>query len=348
MTENVSAAAIPTMTQRILEASDLGLRRLFFSIHSEPHCSPPEGQGHTTSHHLNHLKAILCLLLAILIWSGWVVMNGFGMKNNLTPYDITAIRFTTAGILLLPMIIKNGVRIGPWGAKGGFVLSLLLGATYTNVVVFGLQFAPVSHASTVNTGTFLTLITIFGFHGLREHIPRIRLMGIVCSLIGIAIMLSAKGTIHSPSQWIGHLCFMTGATMWAVYVLLTRAWKADPVHTTAVVCVFSMLSYMPLYLLFADHQHLLSCPWKILVMEIIYQGILTSIVSLFLFNVGVSILGAARSGAFVPLIPAISTLLAIPALHQVPSVMESLGIATVSIGVFLASGVISMAQFMKR
>lgn len=337
-------------SQRTPQVGDFDfLRRLLHVIHGGPHNAAPENhEHHIGSLRLQHLKGISCLLLAILIWSGWVVMNRFGIKNTLSPYDITAIRFTTAGILLLPMILKRGVRIGPWGAKGGFLLSVLLGACYTNVVVFGLQFAPVSHASTVNTGTFLTLITIFGVHGLREHISKSRLVGIACSLCGIAVMLCAKGMDYSSSQWIGHLCFMTGACMWATYVLLTRAWKVDPIHTTAVVCVFSMISYMPFYLAFADHTHLLNCPVRILVLEIIYQGVLTSILALFLFNVGVSILGAARSGAFVPLIPAISTLLAIEVVGEVPSGMEILGILTVTIGVFLASGAINMAQFMKR
>lgn len=335
------------MTQGFPAATGFDWYRLLQNMHLAP-SGAPGTPGHTAAYTLHNLKGIGCLLLAIVIWSGWVVMNRFGIKNALTPYDITAIRFTTAGVLLLPMIWKRGLSVGPWGAKGGFLLSVLLGACYTNVVVFGLQFAPVSHASTVNTGTFLTLITIFGIHGLREHISRIRLVGVACSLIGITVMLCARDVATSPLQWIGHLCFMTGATMWAVYVLLTRAWKADPIHTTAVVCVFSMISYMPLYLLFADHQHLLSCPWNILVLEIIYQGVLTSILALFLFNVGVSILGASRAGAFVPLIPVVSTLLAIPVVGEVPSFMEIMGICTVSIGVFIASDAFKMAQSMKR
>jgi len=302
----------------------------------------PEIPDHTSSP-LHHLKGIACVLFAVLIWSGWVVMSRFGVKGVLSPYDITAIRFTTAGLLLLPMAWKRGLKIGPWGLKGGLLLSVLLGACYANIVIFGMKFAPVSHASTINTGTFLTLITLLGIHGLREHVPRLRLAGVACSLIGISLMLSVKGSDYSSSQWIGHLCFMTGATMWAGYVILTRTWKVDAIHATVVVCVFSMLTYTPLYLLFAD-GHIFSCPPQELALQIVYQGVLTSIVALFAFNVGVGILGAARAGAFVPLIPAFSTLLAFYFLDEVPSFVEVMGICTVSIGVFLATGAAGMLR----
>ncbi len=295
------------------------------------------GGAHATA---EHIKGVFCVLLAICIWAGWVVVSRFGVKGTLSPYDITAIRFTTAGLLLLPVIFRKGLRIGPWGLRSAFLLSVLIGACYTIVVITGMKFAPVSHAGTVNTGIFLTLITVVGIHGLREHVSKLRLTGVAFSLAGIALMLAAKSTASSDSQWIGHLCFMAGGALWATYVLLARAWKVDATHAAAVVCVFSMITYMPLYLLLCDN-HILSAGWNGLLLQLVYQGILTSIVALIAFNIGVSLLGAARAGAFVPLIPALSTLLAIPALGEIPSFIETLGISAVSVGVFLASGAIA-------
>lgn len=287
-------------------------------------------------------------MFAVLIWSGWVVVSRFGVKGALTPYDITAIRFTTSGLILLPVILRKGLRIGPWGIWSGLLISALMGACYTNIVISGLKYAPVSHASTVNSGTFLIIITLIGIHGLREHVPRLRLFGVLCSLAGIGIMLMAKNTgADSPYQWLGHLCFMTGGAMWAVYVMLARAWKLDPLHAAAVICVLSMLTYMPVYLIYMD-SHISIANWREVALQSVYQGLLTGVLALVIFNKGVHILGAARAGSLIPLIPAISTLLAIPVLHEFPSVTEWVGILAVSFGVFLASGVVAWKPIINR
>ena len=296
----------------------------------------------------DYIRGFAYVMLAVLIWSGWVVVSRFGVKGALSSYDITAIRFATAGLILLPVIIKKGWRIGPWGIWSSLLISVLIGACYTNVVIAGMKYAPVSHASTVNSGTFLIIITLVGIHGLREHVSKMRLFGVVCSLCGISIMLMAKSDVaSSPEQWFGHLLFIVGGAMWASYVLLARAWKIEPIHAAAIICVFSMVTYLPPYLLLAEH-HITLANWHDIALQSFYQGVLTGVTALIIFNMGVQILGAARAGSLIPLIPAISTLIAIPVLHEYPSTTEWMGILAVSFGVFLASGAISWKPIINR
>lgn len=289
----------------------------------------------------NHLKGLLYVLFSVCIWSGWVVVSRYGVKGSLSAYDITAIRFTTSGLLMLPIVLRRGVKIGPWGIWGGLLLSVLMGSCYTNVMFIGMQFASVAHASTVNNGAFLTIITLVGMHGLREHVSKMRLFGVFCALAGIGVMLAAKGGggAMTAQQWLGHLLFILAGAMWATYVLLARAWHVDALHAAAVICVMSMLTYMPFYLLFAQ-SHISLQLWPDVLLQTVYQGVITGVLALVVFNKGIHILGAARAGSVIPLIPALSTLLAIPVLHEHPSALEWTGIAAVSFGVSLASGAI--------
>ena len=39
-------------------------------------------------------------LAAVSIWSGWIVVARLGLRTTLTPWDIAALRFGVAGILL--------------------------------------------------------------------------------------------------------------------------------------------------------------------------------------------------------------------------------------------------------
>jgi drug/metabolite transporter (DMT)-like permease len=286
------------------------------------------------------LKGVACVLFSILIWAGWMVISRYGVKGSLTSYDITAIRFGVAGALLLPVAIKRGLAVGPYGLKGGLLLAILIGAPYTNLAIAGMVFAPASHASTLINGTLLVLTTAVGIHGLKEETSRLRLLGVACSLIGIACMLAAKSATSSPMQWFGHLLFIISGLMWGSYTLLVRAWRADAMQAAAAVCVFSLIFYLPFYLLFAQ-SHIGLSNWREVAFQAVYQGLLTGVIALVSFNTGIRLLGASHAGAFIPLVPVLATILAIPVLGEVPSVLEWTGVAAVSSGVFLASGVLS-------
>jgi drug/metabolite transporter (DMT)-like permease len=49
-----------------------------------------------------YLRGALYATAAVSIWAGWVVAARLGVKTSLTPWDITAIRFSVAGLILLP------------------------------------------------------------------------------------------------------------------------------------------------------------------------------------------------------------------------------------------------------
>ena len=293
----------------------------------------------------NHIKGFALVIFAIFVWSGWMVVSRFALKGSLTPYDITAIRFATAGLFLLPVAFRKGLRVKNKGFLSGFILSLLIGACYTNVTIAGMQFAPVSHASTIINGTLLVMTTIIGIFLLSENVSNLKIIGVCITILGINCMIFAKNT-ETPNQWIGHLLFMLGGIMWASYTTLVKVWKVEALHGATIVSVFSMLMYLPLYLIFA-HSNISLENWHEVLFQSLYQGVLTAIIALIAFNKGVHLLGVARSASLIPLVPVFATIMAIPILGEMPNFIEWIGVSGVSIGVFLASGAISRHNFNK-
>ena len=49
-------------------------------------------------------------LAAVCIWAGFIVVSRLGVRTSLTPWDVAAIRFAVAGLLLLPYALKKGLR----------------------------------------------------------------------------------------------------------------------------------------------------------------------------------------------------------------------------------------------
>lgn len=290
------------------------------------------------------LKGYSYILFSILVWSGWVVVSRQAMSGPLSAYDITAIRFTIAGLILLPVAFKKGLRIGPWGIWGAVVMACCIGAPYTNLSVLGMKYAPASHASTILNGALLVSTTTLGILLLKETTSPLRLVGVLVSIGGMGCMLMAKSAYGAgDNEWVGHVLFITAGIMWSGYTLFVKAWKADALQAAAAVCVFSMLLYMPPYLMFME-SHITLANWKPVLFQSFYQGVLTAVIALISFNAGIRLLGASRATAFIPLVPVLSTLLAVPVLGEIPSSLEISGVAAVSLGVLLSSGVIRLRR----
>ena len=283
------------------------------------------------------VKGVALVLFSVLVWSGWMLFSSHSVRGTLSAFDLTALRFGTAALVMLPVVLKRGLRVGPWGIWSGLLLACLMGATYNSLTIYGMRFAPVSHAGLINTG-MLIMTSLGGLFLLRERTNALRLLGIAISLSGIGCLLAANpaGDLYAHIHR-GHALFFAGGSMWAVYALLVRHWKLDALHVTAAVCFWSGAIFLPIYLLFLPHGITPeNAPQA--VFQALYQGVLNSVFALLCYNRAVALLGATTSSAFLPLIPVIATLGAMPLMQEYPMKLEWLGIALASFGVVLSTG----------
>src|SRR5262249_56889161 len=72
-----------------------------------------------------YVQGALCGLAAVSIWAGNIVVASLGLRSSLTPWDIAAIRFATAGLVLLPFLLRWGLGLDRLGWMG--LAALVLG-----------------------------------------------------------------------------------------------------------------------------------------------------------------------------------------------------------------------------
>ena len=116
-----------------------------------------------------------------------------------------------------------------------------------------------------------------------------------------------------------------------------RQSKLDPVHVAALVSTGSLVIYAPIYVAL-NGGHLARVPIATLSAQVIFQGIVVTIVALVLYGRAVLVLGASGGSAFSALVPALSALIAIPLVEELPTASGWGGIILISAGVYLASG----------
>jgi drug/metabolite transporter (DMT)-like permease len=152
----------------------------------------------------------------------------------------------------------------------------------------------------------------------------------------IGIVWGAGGTIGT-TQNIGHLLFLSAGLAWACYTVAMRRARLDGLHAAAVAAVTSLALYLPIYAYFAGTS-VFKAPLSDIALQAIVQGFLTGIVALLLYGRMVSILGATSGAAFLDLTPAMTALMGIPILGELPSAIDWMAIVVISIGVYVVSG----------
>src|SRR5262245_17968636 len=82
-------------------------------------------------------------VVAMLLYAGQFVISRWSLQRTLAVWDLAALRFTAAGLLLLPIVLRHGLRgaagIG-WGRAAA--LAVAAGAPYTLILFAGLALAP--------------------------------------------------------------------------------------------------------------------------------------------------------------------------------------------------------------
>lgn len=288
----------------------------------------------------NYLQGAAWGLFAISIWVGWILLTRYGVTTSLSPYDITALRFTCAGLLLAPVVYRQGWGLRQVGLKSWLVIVCCAGVPYVLIASSGLQFAPAAHAGALIPGTMPLWAALLAMWFLKEKIAGVRKLGLMLIPIGIVIFVGAGLTDFASGNWRGHLLFLAAAMSWASFTVAMRsAGQAGftPLQAAAVVSVVSALVYLPVYVLFLPHR-IMEAPIGPIVIQTIYQGVFVSIISLFAYARSVSILGASLGASFASLVPVLAMLSAIPLLGEWPKASDYIGIAAITFGVFLSSG----------
>src|SRR5215212_8862588 len=154
-----------------------------------------------------YVRGALYGLAAVSIWSGWIVVARLGLRTSLTPWDIAALRFGVAGLLLLPYVARKGLafdRLG-WAGLAAIVLG---GAAPVFLANSGLLFAPAAHAGALFPGVMPLMVALLAAALLGEEFTRAKKLGFALILPGVLAIAWGSGGEFGSLQNIGHSLFL--------------------------------------------------------------------------------------------------------------------------------------------
>jgi drug/metabolite transporter (DMT)-like permease len=279
----------------------------------------------------------LAALAAVLITAVYPALTRLSITTTLTPADLLLFRLGVSGLLFTPFLLRHAHEIPRADWLAGLPLSFLHGWGMAACVVFGLQFAPASHAAALGPGAIAAWIALVAFlaFGVQVHAQKLAGISIIVVGVGLILVASYRGLSVSTAL-IGDGMFLLASALGASYLVYIQRRRLDPVVAVALVCVASAMIVIPWHYFFAASA-LATAPVREIVWQLLLQGVLVGCCAFFALNYATLAIGSQTVGVLSALVPVIGALCALLITRDSISSLEWTAIGVISLGVAVAS-----------
>ena len=283
------------------------------------------------------MMTYLKLVLTAIIWGGTFVAGRI-VVQTMEPFTAAFFRFAVASICLFVLTQKIGKRL-PKLKKNQILTVILLGLTgvfsYNAFFFLGLQTVAASRAALIVAlnPTFIALGAALFF---QEKLNKLKLLGIVTSLLGAAIVIS-KGQIvnlFKGSIGWGELFIFGCVLSWVAYTLIGKSAMKylSPLAATTYACIIGAIALL-VPALFEGITQFTQFPLSAW-LGILYLGVLGSAIGFSWYYEGVVAIGAGKASIFINVVPVSAIAFAALLLHEPITISLVLG------GILVVTGVL--------
>ena len=288
---------------------------------------------------------VIVALMTVSIWAVFIVATRFSVSTNFTVEEVLFLRLVPSTLIMAPFMIKYDlIPRGLSWLKAGM---LMIGASaiFPYIVSSGLSFAPASDGGVLAPGMLPFWTALAAFLILGEKLDQIRRAGLFVILIG-ALLVGLWQILFNSDEgvWRGHILFLIGSGLFAVYSVIFRQSGLTPLHGLLIGLFWGTLFIIPILLLTGRVNFNDVSAFDIGI-TIVIQSLIIGILATILFNYGVRLIGASEMGAFGALTPILAMLGGILFLDETVPTIKMIGIFLVAIGVFLASGILKHKSY---
>ena len=267
-----------------------------------------------------------------------------GIKSGLSPMDMTLLRFAPGALVMLPFVLRWGLRdMAGIGWPRALLLAAFSGPVFSLLMMTGFSHAPLTHGAVIAPAC--QMLSGIGLSAWLARVPvsRETLAGAACVLLGLGFM-GGDALLHGSggTVWLGDLMFAAAGCSWGLFGALSRRWQVDALRVTGVAVVLSFAMFAPVYAWLGDPRGLLAAPTGFVVMQAVAHGIGAGLVAVLAYSRAVVLLGPGRAAFFGAMVPGAASLLTIPVLGEIPTALQVAGLLAVVLGLLLAFGAVRM------
>ncbi|MGH2593439.1 MAG: DMT family transporter [Anaerolineae bacterium] len=285
------------------------------------------------------LLGAACACTAAAIWGGMYVVTEVVLEV-VPPATLLVLRVALALVVLLGVF---QVRRERWIARRDLrdvAVIAFVGIGVSLLAQFGGTQLSTAAAGAVITSATPAFIILFAWPLLREAPSLPQLAGLVLATIGVLIVALAGGqrvTQQARDPLLGNLLLIVAAVAWALYTVLARraTRRYSTLAVTLGVAAAGIPIVAPLALVELQTQSI-GVMTPAVIAGILYVGIGSTAIALYLWNKSFELLDAATASLFFFAQPVVGTLLSAMFLREALGWSFLAGTSLILLGVLLA------------
>jgi drug/metabolite transporter (DMT)-like permease len=284
-------------------------------------------------------QAYVLLTLTTLMWGGNAIAGRLAV-GEVSPMMLTCLRWVIVVTVLLPLVGRQVIAEWP-KIRERWVFTILMGAfgfTGFNALFYAAAHYTTAVNLTIFQGSIPVLVLLGTVLFFKARVIPLQIIGMIVTILGV-ILVSVKADfeiLRTLALNIGDMWTLIACVFYAGYTLGLRHRPAIPslIFFASLAGVAFMTSLPLLWIEAAQGALQFPTPkgWAIL----LYVGLLPSLLSQVFFMRGVELIGPARAGLFVNLVPVFGALLAVVLLSEPFAIYHALGLVLVLGGIWLA------------
>ena len=270
--------------------------------------------------------------MVVLIWSGFIIVSRFAGTTTLTPYDVIAMRYAVAGLVMIPLWLHHRTSLWDWRK---LMLALVGALGFTLLAFNGFRHSPASHAGILLQGFLPFSVAAMTYCMTGERPTRQRSYGLMLLALGVA-MMAIESFGRGGLTVLGDSLLVGASLCWALYTVLLRHWKMPPMDSTIAMTIIAAIIYLPIYAVFLP-KNLGETPLPQFAFIALYQGLIVAVIQMTLYTKSVALLGATRMALLASIAPVLAALGAWVFLGEPIALMVGIGLVFVSVGAWVGN-----------
>jgi drug/metabolite transporter (DMT)-like permease len=269
---------------------------------------------------------LLMGLIAALIWGGQAVFARTGVLQGFGTFDLAALRYGAAALVLAPFAWTARREILTMGPGRLLALAATGGAPNALLFIWAMQYAPASHGGSIAPTTVAIMGVVLAIPLLGEWPTRGRTVALAVIAAGV-LLIGWDGLAGAhPGAWRGDLILVAAGSTWAAFTLLLRRWRVPALPATATIAMISAAAVVPPWWI-AGAGAVPFLPWEWAVWQGFGQGVLSSVVATLLYARAVERLGGPRAASVAAMVPVCTLALAGTLLGEHIGLLQLAGVA---------------------
>jgi drug/metabolite transporter (DMT)-like permease len=287
-----------------------------------------------------HARAFALLGLVMLLWAGNAIVAR-AVRGDVGPFTLAFVRWAGASLVVLPFAVvplRRDWRAIVRGWKAIALLGLLGVAAFNALLYSGLKYTPATNAlllqASIPPAVMLADRVLFG---VRSNWGQA--LGVLASVAGVVVIVF-RGDPASALRLhfgLGDALVLCAVAVWALYTVLLRLRPPiSPVSFIATTFLIGVLAMAPLA---AWEWHVGQVPaWSPHLMgAFVYVALLPSLLSYFIYNHAAGVVGPARAGQAITMMPLFGAFLSAALLGETLHPFHFAGMALILVGIIVAA-----------